>query len=207
MSRPWFLSAPRFAHRLALSVLIHRVGLAPTLLCSSGVRSLMMAMASTAIVPAIERWGVLVTNSGATVISLLGALYVFSDFSPSTIQATRSVFASTPTAYFWGHLNVLMTHRSLTVAFCGRRSVLERNCVLMLMSGFLPSLKPKRRSNDPSLRHPPKSRSCDSDRKFLTGHDDTYIDFSVVSWICKNMTKQRPRTSGIEESACDYRYI
>ena len=108
---------------------------------------------------------------------------------------------------FFGHLNVLMTHRSIAVAFCGRRSVLERNCVLMSMSGFLPSLKLKRRSNDPSLRHPPKSRSCDSDRKFLTGHDDTYIDFSVVSWICKNMTKQRPRTSGIEESACDYRYI
>ena len=35
-----------------------------------------MAMASTAIVPSVERWGVLVTDSGATVLALLGALYV-----------------------------------------------------------------------------------------------------------------------------------
>ena len=35
-----------------------------------------MAMASTAIVPSVERRGVLVTDLGATVLALLGALYV-----------------------------------------------------------------------------------------------------------------------------------
>jgi len=34
----------------------------------------MLAIASTSIVPAIERWGVLVTSSGVTVVLILGAL-------------------------------------------------------------------------------------------------------------------------------------
>lgn len=42
----------------------------------------MLAVASSCVVPAIERWGVLVTNSGATVILIFGALYVFSPFTP-----------------------------------------------------------------------------------------------------------------------------
>ena len=37
---------------------------------------MMVAMASAFVVPATERWGVLVTNLGATFISILGALYV-----------------------------------------------------------------------------------------------------------------------------------
>ena len=37
----------------------------------------MLAMGSASVVPAIERWGVLVTNLGAAVVLSLGALYVF----------------------------------------------------------------------------------------------------------------------------------
>ena len=36
----------------------------------------MLAIASACIVPAVEQWGVLVTNSGAATVTLLGALYV-----------------------------------------------------------------------------------------------------------------------------------
>ena len=36
----------------------------------------MVAVISACVVPAIERWGVLVTNLGATVVTVLGALYV-----------------------------------------------------------------------------------------------------------------------------------
>ena len=48
-------------------------------LCSSyfsGVENIMVAMSSASGVPAIKRWGVLVTNLGATVVTVLGALYV-----------------------------------------------------------------------------------------------------------------------------------
>ena len=37
---------------------------------------MLVAVASACVVPAIERWGVLVTNLGATVVTVLGALYV-----------------------------------------------------------------------------------------------------------------------------------
>ena len=46
----------------------------PELPRSSGVRNLIMAMASTTVIPAIEQWGVLVTHVGATVVTSLGAL-------------------------------------------------------------------------------------------------------------------------------------
>ena len=36
----------------------------------------MMAVTTACVVPAIERWGVLVTNLGATAVTVLGALYV-----------------------------------------------------------------------------------------------------------------------------------
>ena len=39
-----------------------------------------MATASAGIIPSIERWGVLVTNLGAAVVTSLGALYVFLSF-------------------------------------------------------------------------------------------------------------------------------
>ena len=37
---------------------------------------MIVALASAPVVPAIERWGILVTNLGATAVTLLGALYV-----------------------------------------------------------------------------------------------------------------------------------
>ena len=37
---------------------------------------MLVAVALTAIIPAIERWGVLVTDLGAAVVIILGALYV-----------------------------------------------------------------------------------------------------------------------------------
>jgi len=43
----------------------------------SGVRNMMLAMASAFVIPAIERWGVLVTNSGAAVVLSLGALVLW----------------------------------------------------------------------------------------------------------------------------------
>lgn len=43
----------------------------------SGVRNLMLATASTLILPAIEHWGVFVTNSVATVVMVLGALILW----------------------------------------------------------------------------------------------------------------------------------
>ena len=51
----------------------------------------MLAAASTSVIPAIERWGVLVTNLGAAVVLGLGALYVFDPhllLSPSVPTAT-----------------------------------------------------------------------------------------------------------------------
>ena len=38
---------------------------------------MMLAMASASVIPAVERWGVLMTNLGAAVVLGLGALYVF----------------------------------------------------------------------------------------------------------------------------------
>ena len=38
---------------------------------------MVLAVASAFVIPAIERWGVLVTNLGVTVVLMLGALYVF----------------------------------------------------------------------------------------------------------------------------------
>ena len=46
---------------------------------------MMVAMASLAIVPSVEQWGILVTNLGATVVTVLGALYV-----PSLISLSKS---------------------------------------------------------------------------------------------------------------------
>jgi len=43
----------------------------------SGVRNMMLAILSTLIVPSIERWGVLVTNSAAAVVLILGALVLW----------------------------------------------------------------------------------------------------------------------------------
>ena len=37
---------------------------------------MMVAAASASVIPAVERWGVLVTNLGAAVVLAIGALYV-----------------------------------------------------------------------------------------------------------------------------------
>ena len=37
---------------------------------------MMVAMASASVIPSVERWGVLVTNLGATIVTATGALYV-----------------------------------------------------------------------------------------------------------------------------------
>ena len=45
----------------------------------------MLAMTSASVVPAVERWGILATSLGATVVLILGALCVFDPhllFSP-----------------------------------------------------------------------------------------------------------------------------
>lgn len=47
----------------------------------------MLAVASSLVVPAIERWGALVTNFGATVIIIVGAMYVFVPPSYSYLTA------------------------------------------------------------------------------------------------------------------------
>lgn len=96
---------------------------------SSGVRSLIMAIASTAIVPSIERWGVLVTNLGATVLSFLGALCV----------SLLAFLASYPSLSF-------------DVGFYGQQSVGERSYVLMSTLVILLSPRLKRRNNGSPVR-------------------------------------------------------
>jgi len=43
-----------------------------------GVRNVLVAVASAAIVPSVERWGVLATNFGAAAVAVLGALALWS---------------------------------------------------------------------------------------------------------------------------------
>ena len=64
----------------------------------------MLAMASASVVPAIERWGVLVTNLAATGILILGALCVFDPhlllFPPRRPEyADVRIFGSARSAY------------------------------------------------------------------------------------------------------------
>jgi len=56
----------------------------------------MLAVAMSFVVPAIERWGVLVTNLGATVIMILGAMYVFSLFLVASHNLLHPIATRSP---------------------------------------------------------------------------------------------------------------
>ena len=71
---------------------------------------MMLAMASASIVPAIERWGVLATNLGATVIVILGALYVFGPhLLLSSLISTATPRMCGCTHFEEGSMHLLMT--------------------------------------------------------------------------------------------------
>ena len=81
----------------------------------------MVAMASASVVPAVEQWGVLVTNLGATVVTILGALYVLilMSFSPTprlrnNRHPTRGSSTKHPDCN-----TVLMTLKSIVTGPCG----------------------------------------------------------------------------------------
>ena len=55
---------------------------------------MMLAIASTAVVPSIEQWVVLVTSLGTTVILILGALYVLIFTFTFHVQPLRTYLTS-----------------------------------------------------------------------------------------------------------------
>ena len=107
---------------------------------------MMVAMSSASVVPAIERWGVLVTNLGATVVTVLGALYVLILFSLSNRCSPLEIFfppwlrcSHTHRGALMKHPEyntVLMTPNLATTEPYGQRSASEKSYVLMLTLGI-----------------------------------------------------------------------
>ena len=83
---------------------------------------MMVAIASASIVPAVEQWGVLVTNLGATVVTIIGALYVlifvlFPPFAPR-FRKNRHPTCGTSTKHpEWN--TVLMPIQLIATGPCG----------------------------------------------------------------------------------------
>ena len=108
----------------------------------------MVALSSASIVPAIERWGVLVTNLGATVVTVLGALYVPILFYSPTAARHSSFFFTLWLQTFTFHAcrgaamkrleynAVLMISNLTATEPYGQRSVTEKSYVLMLTLGI-----------------------------------------------------------------------
>ena len=108
----------------------------------------MVAMVSTLVVPVTERWGALVTTSGATIASILGALYVCIRHLISLSNRSLSFESSLPLTFallspFYTHDDAskypvifrgcgltLMTSKSIATESCGQRSGSEKSYAL-----------------------------------------------------------------------------
>ena len=110
----------------------------------------MVAFSSASVVPAIEQWGMLVTNLSATVATVLRALCVLILFSPSN-RCPPFEFLPTPRGFNVAPIQylhcgasmkhpeynaVLMTSKSIATEPYEQRSVSGKSYVLTLTLGI-----------------------------------------------------------------------